>query len=86
MEKTVRILNEEGLHARPAGLFVKKASEFVSTVEVRANGMAKNGKSIMALMSLGLAKDAEITITAKGADASAAVEALVDLVAKKFQL
>lgn len=85
MQKTVRILNEEGFHARPAGVFVKKATEFTSTIEVQANGATKNGKSIMALMSLGLAKDAEITITAKGADEAAAVDALVDLVNRKFQ-
>jgi len=85
MQKTVRILNEEGFHARPAGVFVKKASEFSSAIEVQANGTTKNGKSIMALMSLGLAKDAEITITAKGADEAAAVDALVDLVNRKFQ-
>ncbi len=85
MEKTVRILNEEGFHARPAGVFVKKATAFASAIEVRHNGASKNGKSIMALMSLGLAKDSEITIAAQGPDADAAVTALVDLVNRKFQ-
>ncbi len=85
MEKTVRILNDEGFHARPAGVFVKKASEFTSTIEVKAGEVTKNGKSIMALMSLGLAKDAEITIKAQGPDEAAAVDACVDLVNKKFQ-
>jgi phosphocarrier protein len=85
MEKTVRITNEEGLHARPAGVFVKKASEFASAIEVRSGTVTKNGKSIMALMSMGLAKDAEITIIAKGADEAAAVDALADLVNRKFQ-
>lgn len=86
MEKTVRILNDEGFHARPAGVFVKKASEFKSAIEVRSNGVSKNGKSIMGLMSLGLAKDAEITIVATGDDESAALEALTALVANKFQI
>jgi phosphocarrier protein HPr len=86
MEKTVRILNDEGFHARPAGVFVKKASEFASTIEVRSGAISKNGKSIMGLMSLGLPKNAEITIVAQGADAEAAVLALVDLVNRKFQL
>ena len=85
MEKTVRILNEEGFHARPAGVFVKKAAEFASAIEVRSGSVVKNGKSIMALMSLGLSKDAEITIVANGTDEVAAVDALVDLVNKKFQ-
>ena len=85
MEKTVRILNDEGLHARPAGLFAKKAAEFQSNIEVRFSGGSKNGKSIMGLMSLGLKKDAEITIVATGADEAKAVEALSDLVLRKFQ-
>lgn len=84
MEKTVTILNEEGLHARPAGVFVKKASEFKSAVEIRVNGATKNAKSIMGLMSLGLAKGAEITIVARGEDEEQAVDALAQLVASKF--
>ena len=84
MEKTVTILNEEGLHARPAGVFVKKASEFKSAVEIRVNGATKNAKSIMGLMSLGLAKGAEITIVARGEDEAQAVDALAQLVASKF--
>ena len=84
MEKTVTILNEEGLHARPAGVFVKKASEFKSAVEIRVNGATKNAKSIMGLMSLGLAKGAEITIIARGEDEAQAVDALAQLVANKF--
>jgi len=86
MEKTVRILNEEGLHARPAGIFVKKASEFSSVIEVRSGGVSKNGKSIMALMGLSLEKNAEITLVANGPDAEAALKALSELVEKKFQV
>jgi phosphocarrier protein HPr len=52
--KTVKLLNEEGMHARPAGIFVKKASEFKSSVQVKASGQSKNGKSIMSLMGLGV--------------------------------
>jgi phosphocarrier protein len=86
MEKTLRILNEEGMHARPAGAFVKVASEFKSAIEIKANGMSKNGKSIMGLMSLGLVKDSEITLTATGEDAEAALIKLELLVQNKFQL
>ena len=86
MEKTVTLLNEEGMHARPAGVFVKKASEFKSTVEIRVNGVTKNAKSIMGLMSLGLEKGAEITIVAKGDDEAQAVDSLAQLVANKFSL
>ncbi len=86
MEKTFRILNEEGMHARPAGAFVKIASEFKSAVEVKANGLTKNGKSIMGLMSLGLAKDAEITVITKGEDEEAALLKLGGLIENKFHI
>lgn len=86
MEQTFKILNEEGMHARPAGAFVKVASEFKSTVEIKANGMTKNGKSIMGLMSLGLAKDSEITLVTKGEDEAEAMNKLGHLIQNKFQI
>lgn len=86
MEQTFKILNEEGMHARPAGAFVKVASEFKSSVEVKANGMTKNGKSIMGLMSLGLAKDSEITLITKGDDEAEAMNKLGHLIQNKFQI
>lgn len=84
MEKVVVIKNETGLHARPAGMFVKKASEFTSTVEVKYNNKVVNAKSIMGIMSLGLGKGEEITISATGADEEAAVNALIELVESGF--
>lgn len=86
MEKTFKILNEEGMHARPAGAFVKIANEFNSAVEVKANGMTKNGKSIMGLMSLGLTKDSEITIITRGEDETEAMNKLGTLVENRFQI
>jgi phosphocarrier protein HPr len=86
MEKSFKILNEEGMHARPAGAFVKVANEFKSSIEVKANGVVKNGKSIMGLMTMGLSKDSEITIIANGEDAEAALSKLGSLIENKFQL
>lgn len=84
MEKVVSIKNASGLHARPAGMFVKKAAEFKSTVEVIAKGKTVNAKSIMGIMSLGLAKGDELTISAKGEDEEAAVNTLVELIESGF--
>lgn len=84
MEKVVVIKNETGLHARPAGMFVKKASEFTSTVEVKCKGKVVNAKSIMGIMSLGLAKGDELTISAKGEDEETAVNTLVELIESGF--
>ncbi len=80
MERTLIVQNEDGMHARPAGLFVKTANQFKSTIEVRAKGVVKNGKSIMSLMTLGAEKGAELTISAQGEDAEQALEALSKLV------
>jgi phosphocarrier protein len=80
MEKLITIKNASGLHARPAGMFVKKAAEFKSTVEVLAKGKTVNAKSIMGIMSLGLAKGDELTVVANGDDQEAAIAALVELV------
>lgn len=84
MEKSVVIKNATGLHARPAGMFVKKASEFTSTVEVLAKGKTVNAKSIMGIMSLGLGQGDELTVVANGEDQEAAVNALVELIEGGF--
>lgn len=84
MEKLVTITNASGLHARPAGMFVKKAAEFKSTVEVNAKGKTVNAKSIMGIMSLGLAQGDELTIVANGEDQEAAVNALAELIENGF--
>ncbi|SHH59343.1 phosphocarrier protein [Caloranaerobacter azorensis DSM 13643] len=84
MEKTVKILNESGLHARPASVFVKTASQFKSDIKIKFNGNILNAKSIMNLMSLGLKKDDEIKLIIDGPDAEEAMEALVKLIESKF--
>jgi phosphocarrier protein HPr len=86
MEKNFKVLNEEGLHARPAGAFVKVANEFKSAVEIKYNGLTKNGKSIMGLMSLGLGRDSEFTVVTKGEDEAEALAKLGSLIENKFQL
>lgn len=83
-EIIVVIKNESGLHARPAGLFVKKASEFVSQVQIDLNGKMANAKSIMGLMSLGLQKGSKITIVAEGQDSAEAVKQLGELIESGF--
>lgn len=84
MEKTVTIKNASGLHARPAGMFVKKASEFKSTVEIKAKDKVVNAKSIMGIMSLGLGQGDTVTIMASGDDAENAINSLVELVESGF--
>lgn len=75
-EKTFTITDEAGIHARPATLLVNTANKFNSEVNMEFNGKKANLKSIMGVMSLGVAKDSEVKISATGDDAEDAVAAL----------
>ena len=85
MEVILKIKNQEGLHARPAGVMAKKASEYQSTIQINVNGTIKSAKSIMALMSLGLKKDQEFKLILEGPDAEDAGKALSELVNAEFK-
>lgn len=84
-KKEFTILNEEGLHLRPAGMFVKLASTFDSDIWVDKSGDIANGKSIMGLALLAAEHGAIISITAEGDDAVAALDALGALIERRFQ-
>ncbi len=84
MMKELVIQNANGLHARPAALFVKTSSRFQSEVWVEKDGERINGKSIMGLMMLAAAKGSVLRVIAEGEDASAVIEALEQLVATRF--
>lgn len=86
METKLKVLNEEGLHARPAALLVKEANNFSSDINIIHNEKATNAKSIMGLMALGLTKDTEITLSASGDDEKEAIEKLTDLFNNKFEI
>lgn len=84
MEKIVKILNESGLHARPASLLVKEASKFKSDIKIEFNEAILNAKSIMNIMSLGLKKDDEIKLIVNGIDEEEALNSLIKLFESKF--
>jgi phosphocarrier protein HPr len=81
-EKKTEIGPEEGLHARPAAEFVKKARQFDAEITVVKGEKEANAKSPMKLMTLGAKQGDEITIRAEGDDAEEAVEALVELISE----
>jgi phosphocarrier protein len=83
--RTVEIVNKKGLHARASAKFVKLAANFDAEVRVSKDGQTVDARSIMGLMMLAAAIGSEIDITAEGEQAAEAVEALVDLVAGKFE-
>ena len=84
IERLATIVNQEGLHARPAARIVRLASTFESDIELSKDGMDVNGKSIMGVMMLAAECGSEITIRATGPDAEQAVQALAELVATGF--
>jgi phosphocarrier protein len=84
IEREATIVNQEGLHARPAARIVRLASTFASEVELAKDGLEVNGKSIMGVMMLAAECGSSIIIRANGPDAEAAVQALVELVASGF--
>ena len=81
---TFTILNRSGFHARPAGLFVKTASRFRSSIKVVSGKQTADGKSILSLMLLGATPGAEITIEARGEDEAEALNALAELITGRF--
>jgi phosphocarrier protein HPr len=82
--RELKIVNQLGLHARPAALFVKTASRFESDVTVKKDGNTVSGKSIMGLMTLEVGLDSVLTVTAEGPDAEEALDELQHLVEGKF--
>ena len=82
--RTLSITNQRGLHARASAKFVKLASGFDAQVTVSRDGQSVDARSIMGLMMLAAAPGCCIDIVAEGEQAGEAVEALVDLVAARF--
>jgi phosphocarrier protein len=81
---TVEVPNRLGLHARAAAKLVDVANRFESHVEVSKDGQSADAKSIMGVLLLCGHRGCELTFRAVGSDASAAVEALGELVADGF--
>ena len=70
------IKDEQGIHARPAGMFVKEAAAFSSKVTISKDGKEVDAKRILGVMGLGVKKEHEVTFTFDGADEDAAYEAV----------
>jgi len=84
VSKEVQIANRRGLHARASALFAKTAGKFSAKVQVCKGDTCVVGTSIMGLMMLGAAKGEAVTISASGADAEKALEALTSLIVDLF--
>ena len=84
-EKILPIVNNRGLHARAAAKFVKLAGSFEAEITLAKDGTEVSGLSIMGLMMLAAATGDQVVLSATGADADVALQALGDLVRGRFR-
>ena len=83
VSKSMTINIPKGLEARPVALLVQVASQYESSIYVEIQEKKVNAKSIMGMMSLGLAEEEKITIIANGPDENDAVEAIDKYISKQ---
>ncbi|GAB4382017.1 HPr family phosphocarrier protein [Albidovulum sp.] len=84
ISRTLRIINEKGLHARASAKFVEVVEAHDASAEVSRDGMTVSGDSIMGLLMLGASRGTSIEVTTRGPEAARLAEALVELVANRF--
>lgn len=82
IEREVVVLNAQGLHARPAALFVQIASKYSAAITVEKDTESVNGKSIMGLLMLGAQQNSKIRISADGPDADLAIAELMEFLSR----
>ena len=85
IQKKVTVKNKFGLHARAAAIFVTRASEFNSRIEIEKDGQVVDGKSIMGILTLAAARGTNLTIRAEGTDEKSALKTLSTLFANDFE-
>ncbi len=83
-QKTLKIVNEKGLHARASAKLVEVVEGFDAVAEVSRDGLTASGDSIMGLLMLAAERGTTIDVETSGPDAEALADALAALVADKF--
>jgi len=83
VKKKLVVKNKQGLHARPAAVFVQIANKFDSRITIRYEKEEVNGKSIMGILMLGVENGSQIIIEAEGADAHQAVVELEKIISSE---
>jgi phosphocarrier protein HPr len=80
IKRELIVKNQQGLHARPAALFVQAANKFYSRITVRRDGEEVNGKSVMGILMLGVEKGSLIIVEVDGSDAEQALTELEKII------
>ena len=85
IEKTVKIKNKLGLHARAAVKLMNLSNRFNSSVKISKDGNEVDGKSILGILTLAATKDSQITLKISGKDEKDVVNAIMELIDNKFE-
>ena len=75
-KRSIKVRLEDGLDARPVALLVQEASKYESNIYIEVDDKRINAKSIMGMMTLGLAEGAHVKVTADGSDEESAIEGI----------
>ena len=84
IQRDVTVTNNIGLHARPATFFIQKANSFRSSIWIEKDERRVNAKSLLGVLSMGIAKGMTVTLIADGQDEAEAINALSALVDSEF--
>ena len=84
-EKKATVMKAVGLHARPATFLIQKANEFRCSIWIEKDDRRVNAKSLLGVLSLGVAQGATVSIIADGSDEVQAVDTLCNLVNSDFE-
>lgn len=84
VRRLVKVVNPQGLHARPADMFVRTANKFGASVQITKGNESVDGKSILSILTLAAEAGSELEIAATGPDADQALVALCGLVEQGF--
>ena len=84
LTREVTITNSIGLHARPATFFIQKANSYKSSIWVEKDDRRVNAKSLLGVLSLGIAKGMTVTLVADGEDENQAIAGLTELIDSGF--
>jgi phosphocarrier protein HPr len=84
LAREMQIVNRKGLHARATAKFVQCVDQFDADVKVTRCGETVGGDSIMGILTLGAGLGSTITVSASGAEAREALEALAALISDRF--
>lgn len=83
LERQIAIKNKQGLHARPAAIFVQIANKYESEITIRKDSEEINGKSIMGILMLAAEEGSVVCIKATGSDAKEALDELEQVLIKQ---